>query len=356
MILTALKDDFEGVFSPRHTEFFENHNGEYFVRDLKFGFEGHTFIKIGDVAPHAIGPFFERRIMYLKRKFLEDIAEGGFIFLYYYFNSNIDNHGQLIDLSRALSPNNNNFLLVLDNHENSDADDEICYFERKLLIGKKMNATTFNSKPSTYMKSWRKICAAALAQISYIHPDWTARNVVTSAGYPRSMKLSNVAFGRYATQSSVLPWATDKAPSACAVDALSGTPTGMPNVHTDVEDNPWWMVDLGAVFAIHEIRLYSRLDDPSSLESMTKLKIDAALPCHAFDEIFRLNAERPFGGIDGNYLSVKFDIPIIAQRIRVQLTQRRYLHLDQVFIYGESSPFEFDIAGRLTRVEHWIEA
>jgi hypothetical protein len=354
MILTALQENFEDVFSCKNTVFYDN-EGEYFVRDSKFGFEGHTFIKVGDIDQNDVRLLFSKRIKFLVRKFLEDISEGGFIFLYYFYKSAMQDYDELIKLSKALSPKQNNFLLVLETPNKDLIENKILSFTDFLMIGNKDRFVTFNSKPYIYMDSWRKICANALRCISRNRPDWTNEFFIQSTECSKSGKLSNLAFGRYATQSSILPWATSESPNSCAPNAVDGVPSGMPNVHTNLEDNPWWLVDLGAIFAIHEIRIYNRLDDIPSLISMTKLKIDAALSRAAFEEIFRLDTDQSFGGIDGRYMTVNFEIPVVAQRLRIQLTQRGYLHLDQVYIFGKSSPYEVDAFGKLAGFSDLIE-
>ncbi|WP_408737068.1 galactose-binding domain-containing protein [Acetobacter fallax] len=41
---------------------------------------------------------------------------------------------------------------------------------------------------------------------------------------------------------------------------LSGKLTGRPQNHTALECTPWWSVDLGDIYQVHEIRLFNRMD------------------------------------------------------------------------------------------------
>lgn len=45
-----------------------------------------------------------------------------------------------------------------------------------------------------------------------------------------------------------------------AAGAINGRKTGRFGFHTDVEDNPWWKVDLGALHVLDAIVVYNRLD------------------------------------------------------------------------------------------------
>lgn len=64
----------------------------------------------------------------------------------------------------------------------------------------------------------------------------------------------NVAINKSARQSSL---STCSEPGEAA-RAINGKKTGGFSFHTDLEDNPWWQVDLGRVFFLTSIIVYNR--------------------------------------------------------------------------------------------------
>jgi tetratricopeptide (TPR) repeat protein len=82
-LLQALAHRFEGMGASEHTELMAQPNGEYYIRDRRWGLAMHTFLfKWNEDADRLLAKF-RRRVAFLKDKLLEDFAEARktFVFL-----------------------------------------------------------------------------------------------------------------------------------------------------------------------------------------------------------------------------------------------------------------------------------
>ena len=70
----------------------------------------------------------------------------------------------------------------------------------------------------------------------------------------------NLALNRPALQSSTSSWSWHEDPALDAAGANNGHVTGFFSFHTELDDEPWWMVDLGATLPITEVVVHNRLD------------------------------------------------------------------------------------------------
>ena len=149
--------------------------------------------------------------------------------------------------------------------------------------------------------------------------------VVRSRPLPPTPSV-NIALNRPARQSSLSIW------SVSADDAQggnNGARTGRYGFHTDIELNPWWMVDLGGSRAIQEIRVFNRLDVAAERASSLRILISDD------QERWKLihdQGGRIFGGIDGRPLRIK-PKSVAARYVRLQLCATEQLHLDEVEVY-----------------------
>jgi tetratricopeptide (TPR) repeat protein len=73
MLLEALRAGFEGVGDPAYTTLTAN-PGEYITGDRRYGMVSHTFINPRSVAADALFPKQCKRLSYLRRKLLDDLA------------------------------------------------------------------------------------------------------------------------------------------------------------------------------------------------------------------------------------------------------------------------------------------
>jgi uncharacterized membrane protein len=147
----------------------------------------------------------------------------------------------------------------------------------------------------------------------------------------RAVSMPNLALHKAASQSS--SW-TSAAPASVLVDGkrsgTHGPGTSHSDVaHTDKEAVPWLMVDLGAVHALKEIRVYNRADT----------HFNDSLPCtleiSSDGTTFEVIAERAkhFGSswMDRPWV-VKIRAEKSAQYVRVRGTH--YLALSEIEVYG----------------------
>ncbi len=146
----------------------------------------------------------------------------------------------------------------------------------------------------------------------------------------------NLALAKSATQSSVSLWSRSTTIHDDASGAVNGVINGQYKFHTDLEDYPWWMVDLEEICGLHEIKIYNRLDDPDLLQRASHLKIEVGLTGDQLVEFYRKDNDTVFGGVDGTPLVWAPSIPVIGRFVKITLLRPNYLHLDQVEIYGEA--------------------
>ncbi len=112
-----------------------------------------------------------------------------------------------------------------------------------------------------------------------------------------------------------------------AANALSEQPGRDFAFHTDIEDAPWWQVDLGTSLPIEAIVVHNRAG--SHRERARTLRIDVAdcpgqwILLHAGYASFGCRRDgRPFDLRIGSELRARF--------VRISLMERQYLHLSQV--------------------------
>jgi hypothetical protein len=143
------------------------------------------------------------------------------------------------------------------------------------------------------------------------------------------IKYQNLAIHKPATQSSTSKWSSGNE----AENAVNGKKTGGFSFHTDIEDNPWWQVDLGAVEPLSFILIYNRGVSLSEIaRRAASLSIFVSTEGFKWTEIF--TNDRSFGGVlDNDPLRVNCPSGTNARFVRLRLRDRNYLHLDEVEIY-----------------------
>ncbi len=149
----------------------------------------------------------------------------------------------------------------------------------------------------------------------------------------------NISRGKIATQSSICQWSASQTHELDASGAINGVINGRQGFHTDVEDAPWWIVDLGEIFSIFQIKIFNRMDIPGVAERSSRLTIEIGTRGDNIREIYRREELDPFGGIDGKPLIFEPLLPFFGRYVRIRLLARHYMHFDQVEIYGEPKPF-----------------
>ena len=139
----------------------------------------------------------------------------------------------------------------------------------------------------------------------------------------------NLTYGKAALQSSYSPFSQLNEP----LNAISGQNTGTFSFHTDHENGPWWLVDLGEVAHVTSIKVYNRGDGAQYRARFLTIEL--------FDPArggWRLvyEAENEFGSVlDGLPLVINFGSqPRAAQYVKLALRATGILHLDQIEILG----------------------
>lgn len=176
-------------------------------------------------------------------------------------------------------------------------------------------------EPRGFGLKWLKINPHMFGDGLFVRNDLKTRSapIIETSG-------RNIAIGKPAKQSSLSAYS--KPNDACG--AVSGVRTGRFNFCTELEDNPWWEVDLGALHEIFEILIFNRIDVAAYRASKLKIYIsnDGDTWSLVHDQ-----AGRTFGGADGHPLRVRLN-KTPARIVRLQLEGREYFHLDQVEIYS----------------------
>lgn len=158
--------------------------------------------------------------------------------------------------------------------------------------------------------------------------EWTRQPAAAPTSAPASGgAVRNLALGRPAQMSSDY----GLGPPAGGVD---GKIQGSFGFHTKEEPNPWFQVDLGGAFTLTEARIYNRLDCCS--ERARTLRVLLSSDGANWRLAYAHNGTI-FGGQDGRPLVVNLQ-GTSARYVRLQLAETNYLHLDEVEIYGVSSP------------------
>ena len=138
----------------------------------------------------------------------------------------------------------------------------------------------------------------------------------------------NISRGKRAMQSSHCEWSFAPTPEQDAAGAVNGVLDGTRKFHTDLEDNPWWQVDLGGIATITEIHIHNARDHTQ--ERFRDFSLSVSIDGSSWVELAEKRDDVPLAE------------PYIwagpgtawARYVRVTLLGRNYLHLDQVEVFG----------------------
>ncbi len=147
-------------------------------------------------------------------------------------------------------------------------------------------------------------------------------------------RLTNVAFKKPATVSSVSQWSRSQIHAEEAAGGNDGNIQGGNGFHTSFEENPWWLVNLREQHEIHKIVLYNRLDFK---ERCRKLFISRSDDGDDWEIVAVKLDDSLFGGADGNPYIFFFDPPVLARLIKVTMIGEGFLHLDEIEVYADQS-------------------
>jgi hypothetical protein len=136
----------------------------------------------------------------------------------------------------------------------------------------------------------------------------------------------NIALNRHAMQSSVFQNG-EPTPQG----AVNGVKNGGYGFHTELEMNPWWMIDLERSQTIQEIVIFNRIDAECGARSRN-ISVLISQDAEVWDELY-FHTGVPFGGVDGFPLRIACN-DAKARFVRIRLNDFQYLHLDEVEIYN----------------------
>jgi hypothetical protein len=135
----------------------------------------------------------------------------------------------------------------------------------------------------------------------------------------------NIALGKFAEQSSLSRWSTELG----AREAVSGKIPKSFSIHTDIEDSPWWKVDLAGLYPIDHVVVYNRKDAYASRARSLKVEVS-----RDGKEWMTVHAGITYsGGSETSSLRLPLGGRVLARFVRVSLTERQYLHLAQVAVF-----------------------
>jgi len=124
-------------------------------------------------------------------------------------------------------------------------------------------------------------------------------------------------------------------PQSDAAGACDGVKHGYLGFHTNLEESPWWQVDLGGPAAIGRVVVWNRCDGaaPRSRRLSLLLSDDG----EAWRSVYTHDGTTFYGAKRGEPLTVALE-GAAARFIRIQLPGRQYLHLDEVEVFGAADP------------------
>ncbi|TDH60001.1 tetratricopeptide repeat protein [Dankookia rubra] len=169
-ILAAMEAKFEGIGLPENTSIYRQ-NGTYNTEDRRFGMGMHTFIPEHQQEEAVVLRQFCRRLQYLQRNFLRDMAEGKKIFVYKSSTEYLSDTFvvRLARLMRALGPSN---LLVVRAQEEGRAPGRVDQVAENALIGYVDRLSPPDNAMDISFESWFRLCRKAYQ----VHQDMLRSN------------------------------------------------------------------------------------------------------------------------------------------------------------------------------------
>jgi hypothetical protein len=154
------------------------------------------------------------------------------------------------------------------------------------------------------------------------------------------LDLPNLALHKRATQSSRSAiWSKGSTPEEDARNAVDGKPWRDYAFHTEEEQNPWWMVDLGNIACIRHIRVFNRSDVEEHVHRRASpLVVEGSDDGTDWRLLFQTLPGQIFGGCSGGNPLLWSAVNLVRARfVRLTVPRRSVLHLAQVEVYGMGS-------------------
>lgn len=168
------------------------------------------------------------------------------------------------------------------------------------------------------------------------------REFIMSGGAPKppppAPPYPDVARGKRAFQSSTSEWSEGRDEQEDASRATHGEVTGGYSFHTSCERMPWWAVDLGGRFFIHEVRIFNFIRDLGAAARTSQFELQIVDASKRWTTVFRKENHSLVGGADGYPSIWRPSASLQAEFLRLRLLVTDFLHLDQVQVFGEPVP------------------
>ena len=143
----------------------------------------------------------------------------------------------------------------------------------------------------------------------------------------------NLALGKPSNQSSTSRYSFDEDTVKDASGGNNGVITGYYSFHTDIEPEPWWMVDLEREQPLREVVVYNVLSAAGEIaKRASRLRISLSADGTSWSTVFSRDQADPIGGADGHPLRVPL-IGLTARYLKLSLPGRTVLHLDKVQVF-----------------------
>lgn len=141
----------------------------------------------------------------------------------------------------------------------------------------------------------------------------------------------DLAVQRPSLSSSVCPWSHFPDPALDAAGANGAALAEDFGFHTDEEDNPWWMADLGAPAVVDELRIVNRR---ARQDRFTTFQVHSSSDAAAWLLRFEKTDTSPVSADPINPWVTVFPDPFVARWVRITQTGRSCMHLRQVRVLG----------------------
>ncbi|WP_429956006.1 glycosyltransferase family 2 protein [Gluconobacter japonicus] len=147
-----------------------------------------------------------------------------------------------------------------------------------------------------------------------------------------SKDLKLISRNKPCNQSSISFWSSGSTTHEDASNAVNGVINGFAKFHTDLEDNPWWEIDLQEIFCVKKIIIYNVCNETAN--RCKNVKIDFSCDGSINRPIlFEKKDDVILGGFLDNPLDI--DCNVFSRYIRITNLDRNFLHLDQIEVYAE---------------------
>ena len=143
-----------------------------------------------------------------------------------------------------------------------------------------------------------------------------------------------MALNKPTFQSSVFqPGGDEPSGSRASGAANNGMRNGTYGFHTQLEAQPWWVVDLLVPHRISEIHIYNRPGRPDISARASELDVLISVDGDNWTLLLSRTDTTPFG-LDGTPLVIHASPALPHRFVLLRLRGTNFLHLEEVEIYG----------------------